>query len=156
MAYMIDGHNLIPKIPGLSLQDLDDEIHLIELLQEFCRMQRKKVEVYFDRAPAGQAGTRQYGQVIAHFVTQHSSADDAIRQRLARLGKSAKNWTVVSSDAAVQAEARAAGAQALAAEQFVRLLRQPKKSSATQDEERPSEMGPDEIDDWLKLFSQRK
>lgn len=156
MAYMIDGHNLIPKVPGLSLQDLDDEIRLIQLLQEFCRMQRKKVEVYFDRAPTGQAGTRRYGQVTAHFVTQNSSADNAIRQRLERLGKTAKNWIMVSSDAAVQAEARAAGARALPSEQFVRLLQQPIKTSTTQDEERPSEVGPDEIDDWLKLFGQGK
>jgi predicted RNA-binding protein with PIN domain len=156
MAYMIDGHNLIPKVPGLSLQDLDDEDRLIELLQEFCRMQRKKVEVYFDRAPAGQAMTRRYGRVTAHFVSQHSSADNAIRQHLERLGKTAKNWIVVSSDAAVQAEARAAGAKALPSEQFVRLLQQTIKPSITQDEGRPSEVGPDEIDEWLKLFGQGK
>ncbi|MBP1702274.1 MAG: hypothetical protein H6Q38_1381, partial [Chloroflexi bacterium] len=41
MPYIVDGHNLIPKIPGLSLRAIDDEMQLIELLQEFCRVQRK-------------------------------------------------------------------------------------------------------------------
>ena len=31
MPYLIDGHNLIPKM-GLKLADLDDEMQLIELL----------------------------------------------------------------------------------------------------------------------------
>ncbi len=87
MPYLIDGHNLIPKIPGLSLQALDDENHLIQLLQVFCRMQRKQVEVYFDNAPAGLATVQRFGQVTAHFVRRGSTADAAIRQRLAAPGK---------------------------------------------------------------------
>ena len=54
MPYIIDGHNLIPRIPDLSLQDIDDEMQLVEMLQDFCRISRKKVEVYFDNAPPGQ------------------------------------------------------------------------------------------------------
>ena len=38
MPYLIDGHNLIPKVAGLSLKAVDDEMQLIELLQEFCRI----------------------------------------------------------------------------------------------------------------------
>ena len=49
MAYMIDGHNLIPKL-GLRLDSLDDEEQLLALLQEFCRLRRAQVEVYFDGA----------------------------------------------------------------------------------------------------------
>ena len=36
MPYLIDGHNLIPKL-GLRLESLDDEMELIAILQEFCR-----------------------------------------------------------------------------------------------------------------------
>ena len=50
MPYLIDGHNLIPKIPGLSLEMLDDEDRLIELLQEFARVRRQRIEVFFDQA----------------------------------------------------------------------------------------------------------
>jgi uncharacterized protein len=155
MPYLIDGHNLIPKIPGLSLQALDDENLLIELLQDFCRMQRKPVEVYFDNAPVGQAGIQRFGQVVAHFVRQGSTADAAISQRLARLGKAAVNWTVVSSDGAVQLSARVAHALVMSSENFSRLLQQSATVSASEvGENRPEGLSPDELDEWLKLFSQ--
>jgi uncharacterized protein len=102
MPYLIDGHNLIPKVPGLNLSDIDDEMELVELLQVFCRRKRKTAEVYFDQAPPGFSGRRRFGQVTAYFVPQGHSADDAIRQRLKHLGKAARNWAVVSSDHQVQ------------------------------------------------------
>jgi len=78
MIFLIDGHNLIPHIPGLSLKELDDECQLIGMLQEFSRVSRQRVEVYFDKAPAGQSGTRNYGAVKAHFIREDSTADEAI------------------------------------------------------------------------------
>ena len=122
MPYIIDGHNLIPKVPGLSLQEMDDEQQLLEMLQEFCRRQRKQVEVFFDNAPPGGVRARNLGSVTARFVRQGATADDAIRKRLGNLGRAARNWTVVSSDQAVQAEARAAQAQSMPSEAFARLL----------------------------------
>src|SRR6185369_15023593 len=104
MPYLIDGHNLIPKM-GLRLDSMDDELELIAILQEFCRLERKQVEVYFDGAPTPQAGTRKYGVVTVHFVPVKSTADNAIRSRLKKMGKSAKNWTLVTSDRRVQLEA---------------------------------------------------
>ena len=112
MPYLIDGHNLIPKL-GLRLDSVDDEMELIAILQEFCRIERRQVEVYFDGAPTHQAGTRKLGAVNAHFVRRGATADNAIRSRLKKLGRSAKNWIVVSSDRQVQAEARAAHAEVL-------------------------------------------
>src|SRR5512137_1181649 len=100
MPYLVDGHNLIPKIPGLNLQALDDEEQLIQLLQEYCRRERKQVEVFFDNAPPGGVRARTFGLVTARFVRQGSTADQAIRERLVRLGRLARNWTVVSSDLA--------------------------------------------------------
>src|SRR4030095_12662978 len=81
MPYLIDGHNLIPKL-GLRLDSMDDEMELIVILQEFCRIERKQVEVYFDGAPTPQAGTRKLGAVSAHFVRLGATADNAIRGRL--------------------------------------------------------------------------
>jgi len=37
MSYLIDGHNLIPKLK-LRLDNPKDENELIALLQEFCRL----------------------------------------------------------------------------------------------------------------------
>lgn len=155
MTYLIDGHNLIPKIPGLSLYDLDDEIHLIEMLQVFCRKQRKQVDVYFDKAPTGHAGIQHFGQVTAHFIQRESTADIAIQKRLARLAKTAPNWTVVSSDGEVQFAARAARAKVMSAESFWQLLRRDLDESQIQTGElRPEGLGPNELDEWLKLFGQ--
>ena len=89
MPYLIDGHNLIPKL-GLHLDSVDDEMELITILQEFCRLERKQVEVFFDGAPTPHAGTRKLGAVTAHFVRLGTTADNAIRIRLKNLGKSAK------------------------------------------------------------------
>jgi predicted RNA-binding protein with PIN domain len=105
MPFLIDGHNLIPRV-GLRLDSLDDELELIRLLQEYSRLSRGQVEVYFDNAPAGQPAKQKHGMVTAHFVRRPDIADEAIRQRIAKLGASAKNWTVISSDRRVQAEAR--------------------------------------------------
>lgn len=153
MPYLIDGHNLIPNIPGLSLNMMDDEIQLVQLLQEFCRVERKQAEVYFDQASPGQSGTRRYGQVRAHFVRQGTPADAAIARRLARLGNSAANWIVVSSDSAVQRAARAARAQVIGADRFARLiLHSQQGTSVPAGEDRPLGVSPDELTEWLELF----
>lgn len=153
MPYIIDGHNLVPKIHGLTLKDMDDEIRLIELLQEFCRQKRKRVEVYFDNAPAGSAQTRSFGMVKAQFVRQGRTADDAISDRLNQLGKEARNWTVVSSDAAVRSASRYAGAQMSSSEDFAQQL-QHIRSDSVQEETHDSDaaLSPEELSAWLELF----
>jgi hypothetical protein len=153
MPYIIDGHNLIPKVPGLSLQEVDDEQHLLEMLQEFCRRQRKQVEVFFDNAPPGGVRARNLGSVTARFIRQGATADDAIRKRLVNLGRAARNWTVVSSDHAVQAEGRAAQAQVMPSEAFARLLVQSLDDArADQGETADAALNPEELDEWLRLF----
>ncbi|HNB53071.1 MAG TPA: NYN domain-containing protein [Anaerolineales bacterium] len=150
MPYLIDGHNLIPKIPGLNLRKIDDEIALIELLQGFCQRTGKQVEVYFDNAPAGSVGKRKYGTVTAHFVRAGTTADTAIRLRLGQLKGAAKNWIVVSSDRQVQAEARGARAQILASEGFAQELG--KISPPTPTGKPEKKLTPDEVEEWLALF----
>jgi predicted RNA-binding protein with PIN domain len=149
MPYLIDGHNLIPRL-GLRLDSVDDEMELIAILQEFCRMERKQVEVYFDGAPTPQAGTRKLGVVTAHFVRLGATADHAIRIRLKKLGRAAKNWTVVSSDRQVQAEAQAAHAEVISSNSFAKLLKQARDSAPKSAEDR--KLSQKEVDDWLKLF----
>ncbi|NJC97244.1 MAG: hypothetical protein C3F07_14260 [Anaerolineales bacterium] len=153
MPYLIDGHNLIPKL-GLRLDSPDDEMELIAILQEFHRIERKPVEVYFDGAPAPQAGTRRLGTVTAHFVPLGTTADNAIRKRLKRMGKSAKNWTVVSSDRQVQADARAAQAEVLSSEGFAKILMRVRNSTPKPAQER--KLSEQEVDDWMRLFKERK
>jgi uncharacterized protein len=156
MSYLIDGHNLIPKIPGISLSDPDDEESLIQLLQNFCRQRSKRVEVYFDQAPPGNAGTRNFGMVNAFFIRQGQTADKAILRRLAALGKRAVEYTVVSSDQAVQKAARQARARVLSAEEFVNELQTAATLSNSQPEKPEHSLSQDEVENWLGLFNQNK
>ncbi len=150
---MIDGHNLIPKL-GMQLADPNDEEALLALLQEFCRLRRAQVEVYFDGAPPGSANTRKAGAVTAAFVPQRSSADAAIEGRLKKLGKAARNWTVVSSDGRLQQAAHAAHASVLSSEEFVRGMSRPtgKGSNAINKE---ATLAPDEVQEWLEIFKKK-
>ena len=94
------------------------------------------------------------GTVKAHFVRAGTTADAAIARRLKRMGRSAKNWTVVSSDREVQAEARSARAEVLSSEEFARLLQQtPRGESSKPAADR--KVLPGEVDEWLKIFGSK-
>ena len=156
MPYLIDGHNLIPKLPGLSLKSMDDEIQLIERLQEYCRQSGKKAEVYFDNAAPGHAGTRAFGRVRAHFIRAGRTADEAIIARLRSLRREAKNWQVVSSDRQVAAAARSFHAQVISSEAFARGM----QSTESEEIDDPGvktdpTLDPEDVAAWLDLFSDR-
>jgi uncharacterized protein len=154
MPYLIDGHNLIPKL-GLRLDSVDDEEQLISRLLEFCRLRRAQADVYFDGAPPGHAGTRKQGAVTAFFVSRGSSADTAIELRLARLEKAAKNWTVVSSDGRVQQAARAVHAGVLSSEEFTLEMSTAQAVSASMSKQKAT-LTPNEVEEWLDFFSRKK
>ncbi|MBM4425607.1 MAG: NYN domain-containing protein [Chloroflexi bacterium] len=150
MPYLMDGHNLIPKI-GLRLDNPDDEMELVRILQDFSRVKRQPIEVYFDGAPPGQAGMRKLGTVRAHFIRLGQTADAAIRARLTSMGKAAKNWTVVSSDREVKSSARIHQAQHISSEEFVKLIRAALSASTpTSADEKP--IPAKEVEEWLNLF----
>jgi predicted RNA-binding protein with PIN domain len=154
MRCIIDGHNLIPHISGLSLSDLNDEVKLIKILQQYANRTRSIIEVYFDKAPATKARVEGHGNVQAHFVHVDSSADQAIKSRIRELGKSAKNWTVVSSDREVLAEARSWKTKIMRSSDFVKLL-QPKAHLTISDNDKDDqpEVSEDEVDFWLDQFN---
>jgi predicted RNA-binding protein with PIN domain len=153
MPYLVDGHNLIPKL-GLRLDSFDDELNLLARLQEFCRLRRVELEVYFDGAPPGQASTRMSGVVTAHFIRRGSSADAAIEARLTSMKKSAKNWTVVSSDKRLQNAAAAAHAGYISAEEFASQMSKARLKQVGMSGGE-SVLSPGEVDEWLKFFEKR-
>ncbi len=152
MPYIIDGHNLIPKIPGLSLRDPNDEMRLVERLQRYCAHRNTRAEVYFDRAAAGSAGRRHFGAVTAVFVREGRTADQAIAARVRKLGKQAHNWVVVSSDHEVQRAARWAGARVMRSEAFAAELRALNQTRV--EAEKPENLPANELDEWLRLFGE--
>jgi predicted RNA-binding protein with PIN domain len=149
MSYLIDGHNLIPKL-GISLNELDDERQLVEILQKYARMSKQKVEVYFDRASAGHSGVKKFGMVTAHFIPVYTTADEAILKRLRGISKAASSWTVVSSDHHIQNQARALRARVISSEEFTKNLLEiwNKKGEDAGD----PVMDGDDIQEWMRLF----
>lgn len=133
---------------------MDDEMELAALLREFARLKRQQVEVYFDGAPIGQAGTRSIGTVKAHFIRQGLTADSAIRARLNRMEQDAKKWIVVSSDHEVQGAARAVRAAFITSEEFVKILREA-LNSAPKENPGDKKLSSTEVDEWLKVFREK-
>jgi predicted RNA-binding protein with PIN domain len=129
---------------------MDDELELIAVLQEFCRIERKQVEVYFDGAPVQHAGTRKLGKLTAHFVPLGKTADDAIRRHLKRLGNSAKNWIVVTSDRQIQAEARGANAEIIPSDSFAKMLKRTRRSAPKATGDHP--LSDTEVAEWMQFF----
>ncbi|MDP2989124.1 MAG: NYN domain-containing protein, partial [Kiritimatiellota bacterium] len=97
MPFLIDGHNLIPHVRGLSLAQPDDELALLELLDGYFKDERKKAVVFFDKAAPGVEQNIQRGFVSAHFTRPPLNADIGIRNAIRELGRSAVNYTVVTS-----------------------------------------------------------
>lgn len=153
MPVIVDGHNLVPKIPGMNLEDDNDEVQLIELLLVYCRVRRKQAEVYFDKASYGHPRVQKYGAVTAFFARPGKTADDEIKGKMIRLGRSARNWTVVSSDGSIQAAARAARAEVIASEEFSRELENiSKETSSPGKSQDRNDLSSEELAMWLEIF----
>jgi predicted RNA-binding protein with PIN domain len=155
MALLIDGHNLIPKIPGIDLSDPDDEDQLIKIIQEYCRLRRKKATIYFDQAPAGMGGIKHYGSVRVNYIQKGRTADEAIIDRLRKLGKRAQNMIVVSSDHQIQTAARAVHARVISSEDFAGAWRSLISEEPSLDP-RNKTLTEQELADWEAIFNQRR
>ncbi len=153
MSYIIDGHNLIPKIAGMSLSEMDDEARLIQLLVSYCKKKKSRVLVFFDRAAPGHQGIKKYGAVTAYFVSENLKADDAIHRYLLSHHRETCNFTVVSSDHQVQRDACALKARVLSAEMFAKQLRDLLDQKVESSKDLQNELlSPDEVAEWENLF----
>jgi predicted RNA-binding protein with PIN domain len=156
MTYLIDGHNLIPHIPGLSLDQLDDEMELVTLLVNFSNKNKSQVEVYFDHGNLNSERDFQRGRVHAHFVLPPMIADNAMLSRLLGIGRAAKNYIVVTSDQNIQNRARRVGAAVMSSQNFAQLLHNSiDKISRRHSGQKPAD-NEKEIDEWLNLFNEGK
>jgi len=152
MSLIIDGHNLIPKIPGLALSDPDDELHLVELVNEYCRLTRNHAELFFDGAPPAQRPSATVGLVHPHYIRKGTAADDAIIAFLHRANKNARNYTVVTSDHRIQVEARAVGCTVITSELFAAEMIKKFRSSSAADSKREQSLSDKEVDQWMDIF----
>ena len=138
-------------MPAISLDDFDDEEHLMVLLRAYCARSGKKATVYFDRRAPGSNDPPAKGGLSAHFITPPRTADEAIKAHLFRLGRGAKNWTVVSSDHEVRASAQLAGARSQTCRMFA--IQMTGEAIPEEGDEKPqTPLSEDEIDRWEQRF----
>lgn len=163
MEYYIDGHNLIPNVSGIRLSDDNDETELLERIQEYARLSRRKCTVFFDKAPENKTRDANYGTLHVIYVTHHMKADEEIIDRVVRLGKMrAKEVTVVSSDQHVQWQCRQAGAAVINSEVFAENMnrtfssgeRNVKHSKKSQRME--PKLSQREVEEWLEIFGENQ
>jgi hypothetical protein len=151
MPILIDGHNLIGRMPSLSLRDPDDEERLVALLQSYRGRSGKKITVVFDPGPAySSPQTRRQGGIEVVFAAHGSSADDVILRRV-RHARDRAGLIVVTSDRALARAVAQYGARVRPAEDMARALSNP-AATAEQD----VSMSAEELEAWLALFDARE
>lgn len=157
MNYLIDGHNLIARTPGLSLADPDDETKLVRLLRRWTAADsRRKVTVIFDAGlPAGEAKHLSGGGVKAVFAPNNATADDLLIRRIEAIGNPPE-FIVISSDGQVLAAATRRRVATQRSEEFAAAM-MADRQFGTGDKTQPQRpdapaMSADEMQEWLALF----
>ena len=150
---MIDGHNLIGRLPALSLQDPDDEEKLVRLLKSYRARTGKAITVVFDPGGAFRlAQARNLGGIEVVFAPHGSSADATITRRV-RKSRNPRGWLVVTSDHELAETVTGLGARVQSAEAFATGLGRPAEEPAEWKDTPPS---PDEVEAWLSLFEDQE
>lgn len=151
MPILIDGHNLIGRLPTLSLGDPDDEEKLIRVLGSYRGRTGRSITVVFD--PGGAFAlpqSRRYRGINVVFAPHGSSADRVIVRRVQR-SRNPGGWLVVTSDRDLAGTVRRLGARVQSADVFARKL-QPVEAEDEGPNWKEESLSADEIDDWLALF----
>jgi predicted RNA-binding protein with PIN domain len=151
MPFLIDGHNLIGQMPGMSLEDPDDEQKLIELLRAYLVRTDKKGTVFFDRGLPG-GGARWSNAVLdVRFAPAPKQADDLIRDRLER-ERNPRGLIVVTADRELAQAAERAGARVRRPVDFARDLTAGPKTPPKKE----SGLTEAEVEEWARAFRSGK
>ncbi|MEN9937713.1 MAG: hypothetical protein RLZZ387_4292 [Chloroflexota bacterium] len=156
MNLIVDGHNLIGQIPGLSLSDPDDEARLVLLLRGYATGKRgRKVIVVFDHGVYGHPEKLDGYGVTCQFARSPQDADTQIIRRLDSL-RGRRDWAVVTADREIVRAAADRNVKVIDARAFARQLRAPQPPRTAPSLEK-REMPPSaaEVKEWLRLFGER-
>jgi hypothetical protein len=151
MPILIDGHNLIGRMPGLSLQDPDDEDRLVAELRAWRGRTGKKITVVFDPGTTyALPETRRQGGIEVVFAAHGSSADEVILRRVRR-SQDPAGLTVVTSDRSLARQVTQYGARVRPAEDLAADLSSPAAAP-----EKDTSLSAQELEAWLALFDGEK
>ena len=156
MHYLIDGHNLIAKLPDINLSDPDDEIQLVLKLRQWTAVSAKRVvTVYFDGGiPGGHNVNLSNSQVKVIFVSEGKTADSLLIARINRV-KNPPEFVLVTSDQEIINAANKRKMKVLRSEKFAMRLGRDREErtlpgpTITDDDPVISDA---EVAQWLDLF----
>ena len=152
MPYLIDGHNLIARLPDIDLEDPDDEAKLVTKLRGFAAGRRKKCTVIFDGGlPGGKSSMSNKAVKVIFAAAFHTNADSLLKQRI-RKTRDAANWTLVSSDNDVLDCARSHKMKCMTSAEFSRQLRRKPRQQDPRGESAQVHVPKQEVDEWLDIF----
>lgn len=155
MPILIDGHNLIPHISGISLSDPDDEFKLVLVLRRYAtRRRNRRLVVVFDGGVYGHPDNLNGYNVTCHFAKSPRDGDRELMRRIRQIKRTGE-WEVVTSDRAVAGVARAHGVRVIASDAFAdRLESDEYELPPVQVEEKYRErpLSQREVEEWLELF----
>ena len=151
MPILIDGHNLIGRLPTLSLEDPDDEEKLVRLLQSYQARTGKALTVVFDPGePSARRRTRSVGRIKVVFAAYGSSADQVIWHRVGNASHP-PDWLVITSDRELATRVQSLGARVKSADEFALELSGPPDETPAWKEGAPP---PEEVEWGLKVFGE--
>lgn len=156
MPLLVDGHNLIGQVPGLSLADADDEAQLVLLLRRYSTARRgRQVVVVFDGGVYGHPQQLNGYGITCYFARSPQDADAELIKRLRAL-KRPRDWSLVTSDRQIVRVAEEMRVAVIGAREFARQLRPaPQRPASLPDEKPDVRLSEAEIDEWLDLFRTR-
>ena len=155
MQYWIDGHNLIGKTPGLSLEDQDDEAKLVRLLKQWAGRERKRqVTVFFDAGlPGGEERSWSGGRVTVIFASVGRTADSLILSRIRQIDrKVGAEYTVITSDQAIIRGVTKQKMGHIYSEVFAAMMRAEANPAPPPPVADDPVVSSDEVAEWLDLF----
>ncbi|MEP7199662.1 MAG: NYN domain-containing protein [Chloroflexota bacterium] len=159
---LIDGHNLIGKLPNISLSDPDDEAKLLRVLENYHALHpHEPITVVFDAGrDGGWSPVERGASVTVRFASRGTTAD-AVIVKMIRQQPNARHITVVTSDNAIRKIVRQHGAKLLTSEEFVAKLREdtrprrlkPVEVVSDDEREKPTDT---EVEYWSTIFKEPK
>ncbi|MCP4429134.1 MAG: NYN domain-containing protein [Chloroflexi bacterium] len=156
MHYLIDGHNLIAKLPDISLDDPNDEVELILRLKSWAAASRKrKVTVYFDGGlPGGIEQRLSTSDIKVIFAPKGRTADSLIINRIRKI-QNPPEYTLVTSDQQIIAAAQKRRLPHLRSEAFAAKMNGDKQKRAAPPlplETDDPIVSASEVAEWMTLF----
>jgi predicted RNA-binding protein with PIN domain len=153
MPILIDGHNLIGRLQGISLADPDDEEQLVRRLMSYAAHSGKQITVVFDPGDTyAPPRTRRYGRVTAILAAQGTTADSVVVRTVQR-SHNPGEWLVVTSDQELAGRVSRMGARTRSAGAFVADL---DDQAAGSGDRQDAPLSSAEVDAWMALFKRKR